>query len=127
MFGFLKVLGYNNQSAPFSVPQITITGQSAGLGTGFADGGFVQHNYRWRDVLSAVRGRHEFKVGYEGWHGDDLAYFATAYSNPSFTFNNLLNLVQDSPYNETSLSYNPLTGSPQLGQYFFAGTTQGVL
>ncbi len=126
MFGFLKVLGYNNQSAPFSVPQITITGQSAGLGTGFADGGFVQHNYRWRDVLSAVRGRHEFKVGYEGWHGDDLAYFATAYSNPSFTFNNLLNLVQDSPYNETNLAYNPLTGSPQLGQYFFAGTTQGV-
>ena len=126
MFGFLKVAGYNNLTGPFSVPQIAITGQSSGLGVGFADGGFVQHNYRWRDVLTAVRGPHEFKVGYEGWHGDDLAYFATSYSNPSFTFNNLLNLVQDSPYNETNLSYNPLTGSPEPGQYFFDGTTQGV-
>jgi hypothetical protein len=126
MFGFLKVEGYNNLSGPFSVPQISITGQSSNIGVGFADGGFVQDNYRWRDVLTAVHGRHEFKVGYEGWHGDDLAYFATSYSNPSFTFNNLLDLVQDSPYTEANLSYNPLTGSPAPGQYFFVGTTQGV-
>jgi Carboxypeptidase regulatory-like domain len=126
MFGFLKVEGYSNQSGPFSVPQVAITGQSSGIGIGFADGGFVQDNYRWRDVLSAVHGRHEFKVGYEGWHGDDLAYFATSYSNPSFTFNNLVDLVQDSPYSEANLSYNPLTGQPEPGQYFFQGTTQGV-
>lgn len=126
MFGYLRVQGISSQTGPFSVPVVNIVGQSAGIGVGFAQGNFIQHNYRWRDVLTAVRGTHSIKVGYEGWHGDDQALFGPAYDQPNFTFNNLLNLVEDEPYNETNLSYNPLTGQPTKGQYFYAATTGGV-
>lgn len=126
MFGYLRVQGISSQTGPFSVPVISVVGQSAGIGVGFAQGNFIQHNFRWRDVLTAVHGNHSIKVGYEGWHGDDQALFGPAYGQPSFTFNNLLDLAEDQPYNETNLSYDPLTGQPTKGQYFYASTTNGA-
>jgi hypothetical protein len=126
MFGFIKVQGIASQTGPFSVPVINVVGQSAGLGVGFAQGDFIQHNYRWRDVLTMVHGTHSVKVGYEGWHGDDQALFAPAFSQPTFNFNNLLDLVQDNPYTESNLAYDPLTGNSAKGQYFYAATTGGV-
>jgi hypothetical protein len=125
-FGFIRVQGIASETGPFSVPVINVAGQSSGFGVGFAQGNFIQHNYRWRDVLTMVRGKHSLKFGYEGWHGDDVALFGPAYSHPSFDFNNLLDLVQDSPHDESSLSYDPLTGQPTKGQYVYAGTTGGV-
>jgi hypothetical protein len=126
MFGYVRVQGIASQTGPFSVPVINVVGQSAGIGVGFAQGNFIQHNFRWRDVLTAVHGNHSIKVGYEGWHGDDQALFGPAYGQPSFTFNNLLDLAEDQPYNETNLSYDPLTGQPTKGQYFYASTTNGA-
>ena len=126
VFGYLRVQGIASQTGPFSVPVINVVGQSSGLGVGFAQGNFIQHNYRWRDVLTAIHGTHSIKVGYEGWHGDDQALFGPAFAQPSFTFNNLLDLAQDNPYNETNLSYDPLTGLPTKGQYFYAATTNGA-
>ena len=116
VFGYLRVQGIASQTGPFSVPVINVVGQSSGLGVGFAQGNFIQHNYRWRDVLTAIHGTHSIKVGYEGWHGDDQALFGPAFAQPSFTFNNLLDLAQDNPYNETNLSDDPLTGLPTKGQ-----------
>jgi Carboxypeptidase regulatory-like domain len=126
MFGFIRVQGIASETGPFSVPVINVDGQGTGLGVGFAEGNFIQHNYRWRDVLTLVRGNHSLKVGYEGWHGDDVALFGPAYSHPTFDFNNLLDLVQDSPHDESSLAYNPLTGQPTKGQYVYAATTGGA-
>jgi hypothetical protein len=126
MFGLLKVQGIASETGPFSVPVINVVGQSAGLGVGFAQGNFIQHNYRWRDVLTYIRGSHSFKMGYEGWHGDDLALFGPAYSHPSFDFNSLLDLVQDNPHDESSLAYDPLTGGATKGQYMYAATTNGL-
>ncbi len=126
MFGLLRVEGIASQVGPFSVPVIGVAGQSAGLGVGFAQGDFIQHNYRWRDVLTLIHGTHSLKVGYEGWHGDDQALFGPAFSQPNFSFNNLLDLVSDNPYSESNLSYDPLTGNPAKGQYFYAATTHGA-
>jgi Carboxypeptidase regulatory-like domain len=126
MFGLLRVQGIADQTGPFSVPVINVQGQGAGLGVGFAQGNFIQHNYRWRDVLTFVHGAHSLKVGYEGWHGDDQALFGPAYAQPTFNFNNLLDLVQDNAYTESNLSYDPLTGNPTKGQYFYAATTNGT-
>lgn len=125
-FGFNRVEGNLNKTGPFQVPAISVVGMSTGLGIGFADGDFIQHNYRWRDVLTLMRGKHTLEFGYEGWNGDDLALFAPAYGHPSFTFTNLLSLVEDRPFSESSLSYNPLTGQPAKGQYAFAMTTNGA-
>jgi hypothetical protein len=125
-FAFLRVEGISPQTGNFSVPVVSVVGQGVGFGDGFALGDFIQHNYHWRDVLTHIRGSHSLKFGYEGWHGDDLALFAPAYAQPNFVFNNLLDLVQDQPYSESSLAYNPLTGQPAKGQYEYALTTAGA-
>jgi Carboxypeptidase regulatory-like domain/TonB dependent receptor-like, beta-barrel len=125
-FGYNRVEGNSNRTGPFHIPSISVVGMSTGIGVGFANGDFIQHNYRWRDVLNFLHGSHSLKFGYEGWTGDDLALFAPAYGQPSFTFTNLLNLVQDQPYSESNLSYDPLTGQPAKGQYGFAMSTNGV-
>jgi hypothetical protein len=126
MFGYLRPEGINSLTGPFSVPVVSVVGMNSGFGVGFAQGDFIQHNYRWRDVLTLVRGVHNLKFGYEGWHGDDLALFASSYGQPAFQFNNLLELVQDNPYTETNLSYNPLTGQPAKGNYIYTGTSNGA-
>ena len=125
-FGFIRVQGIASETGPFSVPVVNVAGQGTGFGVGFAEGNFIQHNYRWRDVLTVIRGTHSIKVGYEGWHGDDVALFGPAYSHPTFDFDSLLDLVQDAPHDESSLAYNPVTGAPEPGQYVFAATTGGA-
>jgi hypothetical protein len=125
-FGYNRVEGNSNKTGLLSVPAIGVYGQSTSLGIGFADGDFVQHNYRWRDVLRVVRGGHTLEFGYDGWHGDGEANFAPTYSHPGFVFLNLLNLIQDQPFSETSLSYNPLTGQPEAGNYSYVMSTHGA-
>ncbi len=125
-FGFVRVEGIQPQTGKFGVPVVSVSGQSAGIGTGFAQGDFIQHNYHWRDVLSHIHGAHSLKFGYDGSHGDDVALFASVYSQPSFSFNNLLALVQDLPQTSGNLAYNPVTGQPALGNYSYALTTHGV-
>jgi hypothetical protein len=126
MFGFNKVQGLNNLTGDFTVPGISITGQGDGFGVGFAQGNFIQHNYHWRDVLTYIKGAHTLKFGYEGRHGDDLALFAPVYAQPNFSFNNLLDFVEDIPNTESGLSYNVLTGQPAKGQYEYAIVTNGL-
>ncbi len=123
IFGYLDVQGISPSSGNFEVPSVNVTGLGSGFGDGFALGDFIQHSYHWRDVLRHVRGSHDFEFGYEGWHGEDIVYFQGPYSEPTLNFTNILDLVQDQPYTETGLAYDPLTGKPAPGNYFFAETT----
>jgi hypothetical protein len=125
-FAFLRVEGIQPATGNFSVPVVTVTGLGSGFGNGFALGDFIQHSYHWRDVLSHIQGSHSLKLGYEGWHGDDVALFAAARGQANFRFNNILDLVRDQPFNETTLAYNPLTGQPQDANYGYAMTTNAV-
>jgi len=93
---------------------------------GFADGQYSEHNYHWRDVLTHIHESHAISVGYEGWHGDDLALFAPSYAQPTFQYNNMIDLINDKPYSESNLSYNPITGKPMPGQYEYAESTFGI-
>lgn len=124
-FAYLRVEGISPQTGLFSVPTINVNGV-AGFGDGFALGDFVQHSYHWRDMLTHIQGAHTLRFGYDGWHGDDLAYFAGTHDQPSFQFNNLLQLVEDQPYSESSLAYNPVTGQPAQGNYGYQSTTAGL-
>ena len=132
-FGYLTVDGTNNDTGDFRVPTINVTGLSSpsgianfGAGSGFAQGEFIQHNYHWRDVLTHIGGAHTIRAGYDGWHGDDVALFAPVHTLPTYQFNSLLDLVQNKVYTETNLTYNPLTGKPQPGQYGYQSTVGGV-
>ncbi len=114
----------------YTVPSINVTGinidNGQAFGVGFAQGDFIQHNYHWRDVLSHVRGSHTLKIGYEGWFGDDVEPFQGPYSQPRFQFNNLLTLVQDQPFSEGGVMYDPSTGKPVLWSWNAASRTWGA-
>lgn len=125
-FAFLRVEGISPATGNFEVPVVSVTGMGTGFGDGFALGDFIQHSYHWRDVLTHIQGSHTLKFGYDGWHGDDVALFAGARGQGNFQFNNILDLVEDHPFSETGLSYNPLTGQPQAGNYGYAMTTGGI-
>jgi carboxypeptidase family protein/TonB-dependent receptor-like protein len=125
-FGYMRDEGITPQTGLFSVPLINVTGVGTSFGNGFAAGDFIQHNYHWRDVLTQVRGSHTFKFGYEGWFGDDVEEFQGPHAQPTFNFNNLLDLVQDKPFTETGVAYNPITGKPVLWDWNAASKTFGL-
>ncbi|HMI53640.1 MAG TPA: TonB-dependent receptor [Candidatus Saccharimonadales bacterium] len=121
-----RIEGKNSETGDFSIPGISVAGQSVGYGVGFAQGDFIQHNYHWRDVLTHVRGAHVLKVGYEGWYGDDVEPFQGPWSHPAFNFDNLLTLAQDAPAQENGVMYNPITGQQQLWNWNAASKTWGI-
>lgn len=114
----------------YTVPSISVNGinvdSGQAFGVGFAQGDFIQHNYHWRDVLTHVRGAHSLKIGYEGWYGDDVEPFQGPWSQPKFSFSNLLTLAQDAPTNENGIYYNPATGTEQLWSWDAASRTFGL-
>ncbi len=125
-FGYNYLQSTANATGLFSVPVVNVNNLGVGWGIGFADGQYAEHNYHWRDVLTHIQGSHAYSVGYEGWHGDDLALFAPCYAQPTFQYNNMIDLINDNPYSESSLSYNPVTGKPMPGQYEYAQSTFGI-
>ncbi|MGC2794881.1 MAG: TonB-dependent receptor [Candidatus Sulfotelmatobacter sp.] len=131
--GQSRVQGIEGSGAPaasYYVPSISVTGINVdggqAFGVGFAQGDFIQHNYHWRDVLTHVKGAHTLKFGYEGWYGDDVEPFQGPWSQPKFSFNNLLTLAQDSPAVENGIYYNPATGTEQLWSWDAASRTFGL-
>ena len=126
IFGAGYVEGITPKTGLFSVPVVNVTGLGQGFGTGFAAGDFIQHNYHWRDVLTHIQGSHNIRAGYEGWFGDDVEKFQGPYSQPTFQYNNLIDLVQDKPYTETGVAYNPLSGKQTLWDWNAAGRTWGL-
>jgi hypothetical protein len=126
IFAQNRIEGKLGETGDFTIPGISVTGQSVGYGVGFAQGDFIQHNYHWRDVLTHVAGTHAIKVGYEGWFGDDVEPFQGPWSHPAFSFDNLLALAQDAPHTEGGVMYNPVTGQQQLWSWDAASKTWGL-
>jgi len=131
IFGANRIEGVLGSGAKdYSVPSIGVTGISTeagqAFGVGFAQGDFIQHNYHWRDVLTHVRGAHTLRFGYEGWYGDDVEPFQGPWSQPTFSFDNLLALAQDSAHTENHVMYDPIAGQPVLWSWDAASRTWGL-
>ena len=124
--GYNRIEGFAPATGDFTVPVVNVSGLGTNFGAGFALGDYIQHSYHWRDVLTYVHGSHAIKAGYEGFHGDDIALFAGAYAQPTFQFNSLIDLINNNPYTESGLSYDPLTGKPKANNYGYAETTGGA-
>ena len=123
--GYNRIEGFAPSTGDFTVPVVNVTGLGTNFGAGFALGDYIQHSYHWRDVLTYIHGSHAIKAGYEGWHGDDVALFAAAYAQPTFQFNSLIDLINDNPFSEGGLTYDPITGKPKANNYGYAQTTGG--
>lgn len=124
--GYNRIEGYTPNKGLFSVPVVGVTGLGVGWGDANPYEDYIQHGFHWRDVVTYVWGNHDFKIGYEGWHGDDLAYFAGRYSQPIFAYTNIINLINDNPFTETNVAFNPVTGKPFADNYGYAKTTGGA-
>jgi len=118
--GYNRLEGHTPDQGLFTVPVVNVTNLGVGWGSPNPDEDYIQHGTRWRDVVTYIRGHHDFKVGYEGWHGNDLAYFAGRYSQPIFTYTNIINLINDNPFTETNIAFDPVTGKPFPDNYGFA-------
>ena len=120
--------GLINPTGPFHVPIVSVTGWTTNIGVSSAHENYVQHHYLWREALTRIYKGHTFQFGYEGFHGDSTDYFWELASQPTFSFTNLVNLVQDNVYQETGVYYNLLTGQ-QAGlageSYQILGNTGG--
>ncbi|MGB7134187.1 MAG: TonB-dependent receptor [Acidobacteriaceae bacterium] len=125
-FGADRIEGINPITGLFDVPIVNVTGIGAGYGDGFAQGDFIQHNYHWRDILTHLAGNHDIQAGFEGLFGDDIRNFAGPYDQPTFQFNNVLDLAQDNAYTETGLAYSPLTGQRDQYNWNAAEATYGL-
>lgn len=124
--GGMRVEGISPATGDFKVPLVSVSGLGTGFGDGFAMGDFIQHNYHWRDVLTHIKGTHAFKIGYEGWMGDDVEAFQGPHDLPSFAFNNMIDLVRDQPNTETGVAYDPVAGKHVEWNWNAAGLTHGV-
>jgi len=126
LFGYNRIEGISPKTGLFTVPIVSVNQLNTGWGDGFADGDYIQHSYHWRDVLTRVVGAHSLKAGFEAWRGDDIALFAGAYDQPNLYYQSMIDLINDNPYSENGLAYNPLSGQPMARNYGFKETTFGV-
>lgn len=126
IFGYNRIEGIAPKTGLFTVPIVGVDLLGTGWGDGFAQGDYIQHSYHWRDVLTRLAGSHNIRAGFELWRGDDIALFAGAYAQPNLYFNNMIDLINDDPYSETGLAYNPLTGKPAARNYGYKETTFGI-
>lgn len=126
IFGYNRIEGISPKTGNFTVPIVNVNQLGTGWGNGFAEGDYIQHSYHWRDVLTRIVGSHSFKGGFEIWRGDDIALFAGAYGQANFYFQNMIDLINDNPYTETGLSYDPVSGKPAPGNYGYKATTFGI-
>ena len=102
IYGQIRIEGFIGETGDFTIPGISVTGQSVGYGVGFAQGNFIQHNYHWRDVLTHIRGAHVLKVGIRGMVRRRRGALPGAVAHPGFSFDNLLKLAQDAPANRAA-------------------------
>lgn len=125
-FAVQRVEGIQPATGLFSVPVVNVTGMGQGIGAGFAQGDFIQHNYHWRDVLTHTFRSHDLRVGFEGLFGDDVEIFNGPYDQPTFQFNSLLDLARDNVYTETGVAYDPISGQKTQYNWNAAGVTHGI-
>lgn len=128
--GWLRMEGLINPTGPFHLPIITLTsGWGTQLGVSKADENYVQHHFVWKDTLSHIFGTHNLRVGYEGFHGDNLTFFGPMNSQPNFSFQTVADFVQDKIFSESGVSFDLLTGQQaglRGGSFQFDGNTIGL-
>lgn len=116
-FGTYGVKGNQAQGGDYTIPTINITQINSALGIVNGPGIFQQATYAGRDVLSYIRGKQSFRLGGEVRHENDKANFALRLSRPVYTFQTVLDILNDNPLTEANVTYDPVTGSPKLDRF----------
>ncbi len=95
----IRPQGANGTSPTEAIPYINVSGLQ-GFGT-WGAGNFIQTTVGWRDVLTATVKSHTLKFGYDGFNIREVDHQDSAFTRPTYSFDNLLDFVQDKATSET--------------------------
>lgn len=96
----IRPQGANGTSPTEAIPYINVTGLQ-GFGT-WGAGNFIQTTVGWRDVMTATLKSHTLKFGYDGFNIRENDQQDSAFTRPTYNFDNLLDFVQDKATSETA-------------------------
>ena len=94
----IRPQGANGSTPSEAIPYINVTGLQ-GFGT-WGAGNFIQTTVGWRDVMSATIKSHSLKFGYDGYNIRENDLQDSAFTRPTYNFDNLLDFVQDKATSE---------------------------
>lgn len=95
----IRPQGANGTSPTEAIPYINVTGLQ-GFGT-WGAGNFIQTTVGWRDVMTATIQSHTLKFGYDGYNIRENDLQDSAFTRPTYNFDNLLDFVQDKATSES--------------------------
>jgi hypothetical protein len=103
----IRPYGQNGASPAFQVPNVSVTALQ-----GFSNwgpGNFTQTTVGWRDVMTATVKTHTLKFGFEQLNIRENDAQGGAFDRPSFTFDSLLDFVQDEAISESGTPVSLVT------------------
>ncbi len=95
----IRPQGANGTSPTEAIPYVNVTGMQ-GFGT-WGAGNFIQTTVGWRDVMTATIKSHTLKFGYDGYNIRENDLQDSAFTRPTYNFDNLLDFVQDKATSES--------------------------
>ena len=83
------------------LPSVSITGIRDAFNNQWGPAGWVHENFNWHDVLSWNHDKHNISAGVDIDRHHDDDNFTDALLRPSFSFTNLIDFAQDTPYSQS--------------------------
>jgi len=107
-----------------AIPYVSVTGLQ-----GFSNwgpGNFTQQTLGWRDVMTATIKTHTLKFGFEQFNIRENDQQSGAFSRPNYSFNNLLDFVQDEALTESATPVSLITRKQAPYERRYRGLYTGV-
>jgi hypothetical protein len=103
----IRPYGQDGASPAFAIPNVSITGE-AGFGN-WGPGNFTQQTVGWRDVMTAMVKTHTIKFGFDQDNIRENDAQGGAFDRPSYSFDSILDFIQDKAVTETGTPVDILT------------------
>ena len=113
------------QAATEGIPYVNVN-NLAGFGS-WAPGNFSQSTYSWRDVMTATIKTHTLKFGADLFNTREVDHQQGAFTRPTFTYRNLLDLIQDEPVSQVRSGREPAKPSAGTLRPHLSRPDRGIL
>lgn len=98
----IRPYGQNNATPAFAIPNTWGIGGGVAGFSGWGPGNFTQQTVGWRDVARAMIKTHTLKFGFEQLNIRENDTQGGAFDRPAYSFDSIMDLVQDKPKNENA-------------------------
>jgi len=112
----IRPYGQDGGNATFAIPGVSVGSNVSGFG-GWGPGNFTQTTIAWRDTMTATVKSHTLKFGFEQDNIREYDSQQPGNDRPSYSFQNLLDFVQDAAVSENGTPVSLLPGTSVNGFY----------